>query len=458
MKSLGYYRLLSDILFVIVSFALSITISGRQPNKLDWGIVVFLMVAWYFSSKATNLYDDFRTVKFIDEFLLILPNVMVQMMVLVTSFFMLDDRMHARKVVLFFVVIATVVLAIKKYLAKKIAQFRRINGKNVRKVVIVGASDTGMSFYEMLNKTSHYGYKVVGFVDTFKPVHLNGMYKGTPEDLERVLQDTDADEVIVTLEKFDQEQLDAIIKTNDKLAVRTRIIPDYFRFNSSRFSVEMFGKFPIVTVRHEPLDYLHWRVLKRGFDIVFSLLVCLFVFSWLFPILAILIKLNSKGPVFFIQERWGRGSKPIKCFKFRSMLVDAPDMDKSGKFMQAGQDDPRITKIGRFLRKSNFDELPQFLNVIMGDMSVVGPRPHAVKHNIETMGKIDNYLVRHWVKPGITGLAQANGYRGETTDFNLMRKRVHFDIWYIENWSFWLDIKIIFMTAYNMIKGEPNAY
>jgi putative colanic acid biosynthesis UDP-glucose lipid carrier transferase len=140
------------------------------------------------------------------------------------------------------------------------------------------------------------------------------------------------------------------------------------------------------------------------------------------------------------------------------MLVDAPDMDKSGKFMQAGQDDPRITKIGRFLRKSNFDELPQFLNVIMGDMSVVGPRPHAVKHNIETMGKIDNYLVRHWVKPGITGLAQANGYRGETTDFNLMRKRVHFDIWYIENWSFWLDIKIIFMTAYNMIKGEPNAY
>jgi putative colanic acid biosynthesis UDP-glucose lipid carrier transferase len=238
--------------------------------------------------------------------------------------------------------------------------------------VIVGANEIGMSFYEMISKSSQFGYQVVGFIDAIKPVHLNGMYKGTLAELDKIISETDADEVIVAMDKFEEDQLDEIIRVNEKLAVRTRIIPDYFRFNSSRFSVEMFGKYPIVTVRHEPLDYLHWRVLKRAFDIVFSLLVCALIFSWLFPIIAILIKLDSKGPILFVQERWGRGSKPIRCFKFRSMRVNAPDMDTSGKFMQAGQDDPRITPMGKFLRKSNFDELPQFLNVIMGDMSVVG--------------------------------------------------------------------------------------
>ncbi|WP_052353975.1 undecaprenyl-phosphate glucose phosphotransferase [Flectobacillus major] len=458
MKGLGYYRLLSDFIFIFVSFEMASTMSGRELSRLDWGMLLFLMVAWYFSSKATNLYDDFRTVKFIDEFLLLIPNLMIQMMVLVTAFFMLDDRVHARKFVFLYVGVSLVILTVKKYIAKKIAQLRRLKGKSLRKVLIVGTSEVGMSFYEMINNSHHYGYKVVGFVDAFKPVHLNGMYKGNISEIEEIVNRMEVDEVIVALDKFEDGQLDEIIRVNEKLAVRTRIIPDYFRFNSSRFSIEMFGKYPVVTVRHEPLEYFHWRVLKRAFDIVFSLLVCVFIFSWLFPIIAILIKLDSKGPVLFVQERWGRGSKPIKCFKFRSMRTNAPDIDKTGKFMQAGQDDPRITKVGKFLRKTNLDEFPQFLNVILGDMSVVGPRPHAVKHNIETMGKIDNYLVRHWVKPGITGLAQANGYRGETTDFNLMRKRVHFDIWYIENWTFWLDIKIIFMTAYNMIKGEPTAY
>ncbi len=458
MKGLSYYRLLSDSVFILISFEVASSLSERDLSRLDWGMLVFLVVAWYFSSKATHLYDDFRTIKFIDEFLLLIPNVAIQSMVIVTSLFMLDEHDNARTFVFYYGAVLFAALASKKFLTRRVSKLRKVQGRYVRKVLIVGTNDIGMSFYDMIKNSNHLGYEVVGFVDAMKPAHLNGLYKGTIEEIEQIAQKMEFDEVIVAMDKFEEGQLDEIIRINDKLAVRTRIIPDYFRFNSSRFNIEMLGKYPVVTVRHEPLDYLHWRILKRAFDIVFSLGVCVFIFSWLFPIIAILIKLNSRGPVLFVQERWGRDSKPIKCFKFRSMIVDAPDQDKTGKFMQAGQDDPRITKIGRFLRKSNLDELPQFFNVIMGDMSVVGPRPHAVKHNIETMGKIDNYLVRHWVKPGITGLAQAYGYRGETTDFSLMRKRVHFDIWYVENWSFWLDIKIIFMTVSNMVKGEPNAY
>lgn len=457
MKSLGYYRLLSDILFVIVSFILSVTISGRQPNKLDWGLVVFLMVAWYFSSKATNLYDDFRTVKFINVFLLIVPNIMVQMMVLVTSFFMLDDRIHARKVVFYYVIIALVVLTLKKYIAKKIAQYRRAKGNNHRKVLIVGTNDVGMSFYEMIKNSPYFGYEVVGFADTQKPIHLNGLYKGNVEEIEKIVKDFSIHEIIVAMNKFEETQLTQIIDIAERYAIRTRIIPDYFRFNSSRYGIEMFGKYPMVTVRTEPLEQFHWQILKRSFDIVFSLVVFALVFSWLFPIIAIIIKLDSKGPIFFVQDRWGRDSRRIRCWKFRSMRTDSKDVS-DGKYQQAKKGDPRITKVGSFLRKSNLDELPQFINVLIGNMSIVGPRPHPEPLNIESNEKIKNYLVRHWVKPGITGWAQVNGYRGETTDFNLMRKRVHFDIWYIENWSFWLDIKIIFMTAYNMIKGEPNAY
>lgn len=457
MKSLGYYRLLSDMLFVVVSFVMSATTSGREPNKLDWGIVVFLIVAWYFSSKATNLYDDFRAVKFINVFLLIVPNVMIQMMVLVTSFFMLDDRVHARKVVFYYVLIAMIILTVKKYLAKKIAQYRRVRGNNHRKVLIVGTNEVGMSFYEMINDSPYFGYEVVGFTDTYKPHHLNGLYKGNVEELERIVKDFGIHEIIVAMNKFEEAQLSQIIDISERYAIRTRIIPDYFRFNSSRYGIEMFGKYPMVTVRAEPLEQFHWQLLKRSFDILFSLVVFLFIFSWLFPILAIIIKLDSKGPIFFVQDRWGRDSRRIRCWKFRSMRTDSKEV-RDGKYHQAKKDDPRVTRVGSFLRKSNLDELPQFINVLIGNMSIVGPRPHPEPLNIESNEKIKNYLIRHWVKPGITGWAQVNGYRGETTDFSLMRKRVHFDIWYIENWSFWLDIKIIFMTAYNMIKGEPNAY
>ena len=192
---------------------------------------------------------------------------------------------------------------------------------------------------------------------------------------------------------------------------------------------------------------------KRLFDIVFSLLIIIFIFSWLFPILAILIKLESKGPVFFIQVRTGRNNIHFKCYKFRSMRLNN-DADKK----QATRNDHRITRIGSFLRKTSLDELPQFFNVLIGDMSIVGPRPHMLHHTEEYSQLTDKFKTRNLLKPGITGWAQICGLRGEVANTEAMLKRVDADVWYLKNWSFLLDLKIIFLTFWITLKGDKNAY
>jgi lipopolysaccharide/colanic/teichoic acid biosynthesis glycosyltransferase len=186
---------------------------------------------------------------------------------------------------------------------------------------------------------------------------------------------------------------------------------------------------------------------------IVSGLVIVFILSWLVPIIAILIRIGSKGPIFFKQLRSGKNNQPFWCYKFRSMRIDNPN-----DAVQASKGDKRVTKIGAFLRKTSLDEFPQFWNVFTGDMSIVGPRPHMLKHTEQYSAIINKYMVRQFLKPGITGWAQVNGYRGETKDSKLMEKRVHHDIWYMENWSLMTDIKVIFMTVINVFKGEETAY
>jgi putative colanic acid biosynthesis UDP-glucose lipid carrier transferase len=208
----------------------------------------------------------------------------------------------------------------------------------------------------------------------------------------------------------------------------------------------------------EKANNIYNNLSKRIFDIIITLLATVFVFSWLFPTLAILIKLSSKGPVFFMQERHGIDNKIFYCFKFRTMKTDSEHVDENGKFLQASLNDDRITKIGAFLRRTSLDEMPQFFNVLMGDMSIVGPRPHAILMNIEAEKTIDGYNLRHLVRPGITGLAQVSGLRGETKEIDDLRMRVESDIKYIEVWDNALDFEIIFKTAKNIIVGEEHVF
>jgi undecaprenyl-phosphate galactose phosphotransferase/putative colanic acid biosynthesis UDP-glucose lipid carrier transferase len=232
-------------------------------------------------------------------------------------------------------------------------------------------------------------------------------------------------------------------------------VPEFTEYVMRRFrrlNIEFYGDMPVLTMRPEPLDNLYNRIQKRAFDLLASSLFFLLVAWWLFPTIAVFVKLSSKGPVFFKQSRSGERNRHFMCYKFRTMYVNA-DADSK----QAIRGDSRITPVGSFLRKTNLDELPQFINVLKGDMSVVGPRPHMLKHTEEYSKIVNNFMVRHFVKPGITGAAQANGYRGDTTDPELMRKRVQYDVWYLENWSFWLDVKIVFLTVWSMVKGNENA-
>jgi len=294
------------------------------------------------------------------------------------------------------------------------------------------------------------GYQFIGFLNSEPSDDLDVI--GHPDDLESIIDEHQIQMVFVTLSHSPEEnRRREFLKICNQKGIRLRYIPENQRWYKTRQNMESVGSLVLINPQEIPLDDFGSRIGKRMFDFVFSLAVILLIFSWLFPILAILIKASSKGPVFFVQKRTGYNNKAFNCLKFRSMQVNA-----SANIQQATANDNRITWIGRFIRKTNIDEFPQFFNVLWGQMSVVGPRPHMLKHTEEYSGLIEYYLTRHYIKPGITGWAQVNGYRGETDEVWKMQKRVDFDKEYIENWTFLWDIKILFMTVFEK-KSYSNA-
>jgi Undecaprenyl-phosphate glucose phosphotransferase len=261
------------------------------------------------------------------------------------------------------------------------------------------------------------------------------------------------DEIYYTLPLTYTAKIKEFISFTDKNMIRFKIIPDFRSFPFKRVNIDFFEDVPVITFRQEPLTDIVNQMLKRAFDVVFSFLVIVLLLSWLYPLIALLIKISSKGPILFKQVRSGLNNEEFMCFKFRSMAQNEDAND-----LQATKGDARITKIGSFLRKSSLDEMPQLINVFMGDMSVVGPRPHMLKHTEEYSALIGKYMVRQLVKPGITGAAQVKGYRGETKELKDMEGRVRADVWYIENWTLALDINLVALTVWNVIKGDEKAY
>jgi len=260
------------------------------------------------------------------------------------------------------------------------------------------------------------------------------------------------EEVFVSINPDNLHDLSDLIKEGEKQCVRLKFVPDLSTIEAN-FKFEQMGDFTVLCARHEPLENIENRFKKRLFDIIVSSVVILFILSWLIPLLAIIIKIQDPGPIFFKQLRSGRDNKPFLCFKFRSMRMNADSNSR-----QATIDDDRITPIGRFMRKTSLDEFPQFINVLLGNMSIIGPRPHMLSHTEQYRNIIDKYMIRQFLKPGISGWAQINGYRGETKEQHLMEKRVEMDIWYMENWSAMLDVRIMFLTIINIFRGETNAY
>ncbi len=330
----------------------------------------------------------------------------------------------------------------------------RKSGYNFRTVVIIGANKTGFEIHKLLSKDLSYGYRVLGYFDNnIEGITSEIKLLGNIDNLQNYVLKNQVHEIYFASNDYNTKTVRELINFCEKNLIRLKIVPHFKNYTESRHvTIDFYGNLPILSLRQEPLEIPVNRIIKKMCDGIIILFVMLLIAPWLFPIIMLLVKLSSKGPVFFKQQRTGLGNTSFWCYKFRTMKVNT-NSDR----IQATKNDKRITRIGSFLRKSNLDELPQILNVLKGEMSIVGPRPHMIKHTEEYSAQIDNYLVRHFAKPGITGWAQVNGCRGETTELEQMEDRIDYDIWYIENWSLLLDLKIIFLTAFNMFKGDKNA-
>lgn len=417
------------------------------------------LLCWVFTARAFGLYNDLRMKPISVEWIMFLKAFGIYTLLKPFIFSQVLDHFTFERFPFFLnSILIFTLLPAQKLLVRIIFKRLRNSDNYSRKVLIVGAGKTGLNFYQSCVLNYQYGYQLTGFLDDEKQPALNGSYLGTTSDIEEIIANYELDDIVVALPFTKEKQIQQIVLVGEREGKRVRIVPEYSQLGIGKMHVDSMGNLSVITLRTLPLDYLDNKLYKRIFDILFSLFAIIFLFSWLFPIISLIIKLTSKGPVFFKQERWGLNNKTITCLKFRTMVTDCKDVDENGNFLQAQKNDPRITPIGRFLRKTNLDELPQLFNVLLGSMSLVGPRPHPVPLNLSSKDNVEKYMMRHWVKPGITGWAQVHGYRGETKEKYLMKTRVKYDLWYIEHWTFWLDLQIMVQTLVNMVKGEKNAY
>lgn len=347
-----------------------------------------------------------------------------------------------------------VVFSCWRVFVRMLLKFYRRKGYNFKRVVIVGAGKNGMELYRAMRDDISSGFNILGFFDDNLALKdILPSYLGTTDKVEEFAIAKDIDEIYCTLPGTNDEKILRMLNFAEKQMIRFYIVPGFYRNVKKSMVMEFLESVPLLTIRREPLQAFYNRALKRSFDLVFSSVVLCTIFPILYVLIGFLIKRSSPGPIFFKQKRTGLYGHDFECYKFRTMRVN-----DQADTMQAVKDDSRKTKIGDFLRRTNLDEFPQFINVFKGDMSVVGPRPHMLKHTEQYSALIDKYMVRHLVKPGVTGWAQVTGYRGETKTLEQMEGRVKRDVWYIENWTFFLDLKIIVVTLVNMFRGDKNAY
>lgn len=363
---------------------------------------------------------------------------------------------HSRYFGLFYVALI-IVIVIYRLTSRHFLELYRKKGGNIRKVVLVGSHENMQELYHAMTDDPTSGYRVMGYFEDFPSDRYpqDVPYLGQPSEVNLFLEKHagEIDQLYCSLPSVRSVEIVPIINYCENHLVRFFSVPNVRNYLKRRMHFEFFGNVPVLSIRCEPLESLENRIIKRTFDIVCSGLFLITVFPFVYIFFGIAIKLSSPGPVFFKQKRSGEDGREFWCYKFRSMKVNA-----QCDTLQATENDPRKTRIGEIMRKTSVDELPQFINVLKGDMSIVGPRPHMLKHTEEYSNLINKFMVRHFVKPGITGWAQVTGFRGETKELWQMEGRVQRDIWYIEHWTFLLDLYIMYKTVYNAIHGEKEAY
>ena len=453
-KILKFVYLFTDIIIILIAYSIAHALRFEKVNynNYDLLLLLFSILAWVVLSKITNYYNikNKGLLKRARD-IIIISALFFLSVSMFAFFFKVGD--FSRLMFVYFTLSLMVLLFISHVFLLELVQ--TIIPKNHKKnLLIIGAGRIANDITEEIKLHPEYGMKIVGYLDD-KPKGKKNRDNilGKLHDYKNVINEYNINEIIIALPLSYEGIIIELIDNIEPMGVRLQIVLDFYRIARKPIKLGSFGNTPILTIRNIPLDNIMSRFNKRFLDIVFSS-IFLILFSPFYLIISILIKFSSKGPLHFIQDRTGYNQKDFHCIKFRSMRVTSRETaDK----VQCKKDDPRKTKFGEFLRKTNLDEIPQFVNVLKGDMSIVGPRPHMLAHTEEFRGKVGNYMLRHFVKPGITGWAQVNGWRGPTDEDYKIIKRVEFDLWYIENWTFWLDIKIIFMTVFSR-QSKLNAF
>lgn len=445
--------LIANLVFLItMKWDLGEGLSGdamlSRPSWLVLNIAVLVCIYFYSDVHERRVFYAEKVVGQAFKFVLTHAGIFVTL----TSFLGPYDASWLR--MLFFYLIFFIALAIWWVISRQFVKLYRNRGFNFKRVVIIGGGTVGVRLIDEMLGDQGYGYHIVGFFDNNpRAKSASAVYQGTLDDVEQFVKTHQVDEMFCAVPDVeDNHNVSRMIRIADNNAVDFYYVPQFGRTVTRQFELQSVGDVPILAVHPYPLKNPLNRLVKRAFDLLVSTITLLLSPLIIIPV-AIGIKLSSPGPIFFVQKRTGYRGQAFNCYKFRTMRVNA-DSDT----LQATKGDPRVTRFGNFLRRTSLDELPQFYNVWRGEMSIVGPRPHMVAQTEMYSELIDKYMLRHTIKPGITGWAQVRGFRGQTEELWQMEKRVESDVWYAENWSFFLDLKIIFLTVWNAIKGEDNAY
>ncbi|QNJ97472.1 exopolysaccharide biosynthesis polyprenyl glycosylphosphotransferase [Constantimarinum furrinae] len=442
----GFLRPISYLVDLVIIHVLAHQFFDINFEYLNY--IIFISLAWIILSLKSNFYEIYRFTHAAKIMSLIGKQGLIFFLIVFAFFGFYNNVESDPWAIVRYVLLVMLYITIIKFTVYYLLKKYRLHLKgNLRRVVIIGLNQKTDQLRKFFIDNPEYGY------DLLKTFNLRGENKDDIQECFDYISTHKIDEIYSSVAEINNRDLVKLIDFADNNLKILKFLPDNKEIYSKKLDFTYYGYLPILSMRRIPMEEPFNKFIKRSFDIVLSLFIILGILSWLTPILGLAIKLESKGPVFFKQKRNGLDYKEFFCYKFRSMTPNP-----EAHLFQVRKGDERITRVGKIIRKTSIDELPQFINVLKGDMSVVGPRPHMVSHTHMYAERIDKFMVRHFIKPGITGLAQVSGYRGEVENDSDIINRVKYDIFYLENWSLFLDIKIVFQTIYNAIRGEEKAY
>ncbi|MBW3518888.1 exopolysaccharide biosynthesis polyprenyl glycosylphosphotransferase [Flavobacterium sp. NKUCC04_CG] len=410
---------------------------------------LWLVGSWFLIAFYNEFYKVYRFTSIVTIVQKFLKQLVIYFLCFFASLGFLEMHLNRWDIVSYFVMLSITLFGIKIFIFNILKQYRLSYGGNKRYVMVLGNSKTTQDLVNFFNFNPEYGYYLQEIIE---PDPLTNRI-----DIEQVnnyIKHHGIDEIYCSLKSIDSDQVSTLFNLAKNNFKTIKFIPDNHELLMRKMELQYYGIHPLLMINQSPLGVFSNALVKRVFDLIFSILIIVFVLSWLVPIIGLCIRIDSKGPIFFRQKRNGLNYREFNCYKFRSLYME----NTKEEYKPITKRDCRATAVGAFLRRTSLDELPQFFNVLTGDMSVVGPRPHPLVHNLEYTKSVDNFMMRHLIKPGITGMAQTHGYRGEVEHKRDIVNRVKYDIFYIENWSLLLDLKIVFITMWNAFSGDKKAY